>query len=209
MKYLILGCGGHAKVLIGTISMMKDASVHGLLTSNSNELGLSILGCDVLGMDEDINKFSASEFSLVNGVGDLKIRQHLFEKYQGKNYIFPRVIHPFSYVSPSAILLDGCQVMAGAVVQPDVVLGLNCIINTNASVDHDCQIGSHVHIAPGATVCGEVRIADGVHVGAGATLIQGVAIGKGSVIGAGAVVTKDVAENQMVVGVPAKGVKHA
>ena len=85
MKYLILGCGGHAKVLIGTISMMKDASVHGLLTSNSNELGLSILGCDVLGMDEDINKFSASEFSLVNGVGDLKIRQHLFEKYQGKN----------------------------------------------------------------------------------------------------------------------------
>lgn len=49
-----------------------------------------------------------------------------------------------------------------------------------------------------------IRINDNVWIGAGAKILGGVTIGSGAVIGAGAVITKNVPENGIAVGVPAK-----
>ncbi|KAJ2309551.1 hypothetical protein H4S02_009855, partial [Coemansia sp. RSA 2611] len=53
-----------------------------------------------------------------------------------------------------------------------------------------------------------VKIGDGVWVGGGAVILPGVTIGDGVTIGAGSVVTKDVPDNVVVVGNPARIVKH-
>ena len=52
-----------------------------------------------------------------------------------------------------------------------------------------------------------VKIGNKVWIGAHATILPGVTIGNGAVVGAGAVVTKDVPENAVVAGVPAKIIK--
>lgn len=54
---------------------------------------------------------------------------------------------------------------------------------------------------------GNVRIGDRCWISIGATIIQKVSIGKGSFIGAGTVVTKDLPENTLAVGLPAKPIK--
>lgn len=53
-----------------------------------------------------------------------------------------------------------------------------------------------------------IIVDDNVWIGYGCTIMSGVHIGSGSVIGAGAVVTKDVPENVIVAGVPARIVKN-
>ena len=58
--------------------------------------------------------------------------------------------------------------------------------------------------APGATLAGSVKVGTGSHIGCGATVIQSVSIGRNAIVGAGAVVTADVADNAVVVGVPAR-----
>ncbi|MEK7120813.1 MAG: acyltransferase [Patescibacteria group bacterium] len=62
-------------------------------------------------------------------------------------------------------------------------------------------------IAKQGNTLGEITIKDNVWIGSGAVILMGVTIGKNSVVGAGAVVTKNVPENSVVGGVPAKVIK--
>lgn len=55
--------------------------------------------------------------------------------------------------------------------------------------------------------CQQTFIEDGVSIGSNATIMCGITIGKNAVIGAGSVVTKDVEENTVVVGNPARFLK--
>jgi acetyltransferase-like isoleucine patch superfamily enzyme len=74
------------------------------------------------------------------------------------------------------------------------------------SYDHSIRAGIPIREQP-LQSRGGLFIDDDVWIGVRATILDGVKIGKGAVIGAGAVVTKDIPENAIVVGVPAKVVK--
>ena len=113
-------------------------------------------------------------------------------------------IHPRSWVAETARLGEGCQILAMAAIAEEAVLGRHCIVNTNASVDHECRLGDGVHLMPGATLAGCVRVGDFVTIGANATVLPRMSIGAGAMVGAGAVVTRDVPENVVVAGVPAR-----
>ena len=59
-------------------------------------------------------------------------------------------------------------------------------------------------VTQGLETKGPVKIGNDVWIGANVTVLDGVTVGNGAIIGAGSVVTKDVAENAIVAGVPAK-----
>jgi len=114
------------------------------------------------------------------------------------------LIHERAWVAETAWIGEGCQILAMAAVSEEARLGRQTIINTHASVDHECVLGAGVHLMPGATLAGCVRVGDCAMIGSGATVLPHVTIGANAVIGAGAVVTRDVPEDEVVVGVPAK-----
>ncbi|GFO66060.1 acetyltransferase [Geomonas paludis] len=203
---LILGAGGHAKVLVEAL-LADGALIAGILDADPARLGDSLLGVPVIGDDNTAEDFPMDAVQLVNGIGSVglpDVRKSIFDRFTARGYRFATVVHPSAVVASDVELGTGVQIMAGAVLQPGCHIGSNVIINTRASVDHDCTVGDHSHLAPGVTLSGGVTVGSGCHVGTGATVIQGVRIGDGSVVGAGAVVTKDVKAGVTVVGVPAK-----
>ncbi len=112
--------------------------------------------------------------------------------------------HPTAFAADSADLGEGSQLLAHATLCAEVKLGAGCIINTGASVDHECALGQGVHVAPGAVLAGCVSVGDFSFIGAGAVVLPRVRIGRKAIIGAGAVVTRDVDDEQVVYGNPAR-----
>jgi len=89
------------------------------------------------------------------------------------------------------------------------------IIGNDVSIAHSVTIMSEEHnykdrripIKDQGKAYAPVIIKDNVWIGAKATILSGVTIGSGAIVGAGAVVTKDVPENTIVAGVPARIIK--
>jgi sugar O-acyltransferase (sialic acid O-acetyltransferase NeuD family) len=115
--------------------------------------------------------------------------------------------HPTSFVADDVSVGVGSQIMANSAVCAGAQIGRACIVNTSASVDHDCRIGSGVHIGPGATLAGCVDVEDFATIYTGATILPRIRIGTGSIVGAGAVVTRDVPDQTVVAGNPARILK--
>lgn len=108
-------------------------------------------------------------------------------------------------------------------------IGKFCYIASNVNIV-GARIGNYVSIAPGVQIGGmehsywwyststflsdycisnrQTIIEDDVWIAAGAIIKQGVKIGRGSVVGAMSFVNKDVPENSIVIGIPAKFKKH-
>jgi sugar O-acyltransferase (sialic acid O-acetyltransferase NeuD family) len=190
---IIIGAGGHARVLLEALEL-SSCKVLGFIDPAFAKGLQGPAGLPVLGGDEALHDFYASEVQLVNGVGSTgptTARAAVYRRGKQAGFSFARVVHPSAILSASAILGEGAQIMAGCVVQTGAEIGANSIVNTRASVDHDCKIGETVHIAPGVTLSGNVRIGDRTHIGTGAVVIQGISIGADSLVAAGAVVYRD------------------
>lgn len=202
---IILGNGGHAKVLTNVLQLQKR-NVIGFTAPvvETNEYGIEYLGDDNV-----VFKYSHQDVELINGIGsssNTKLRRRLYEYFTKNKYTFSNVIHPQAINSLNVKLGEGIQIMAGVVIQPFAEISDNTIINTSSSIDHDCYIGKHCHVAPGVNISGSVTVGDSTHIGAGTTIIQNVNIGGSVLIGAGSVVLNDIENGQTAYGVPAKEV---
>jgi len=199
---ILLGAGGHAKVLLDALRLA-GVQVKGVVDpvlAGSSTLWRAI---PIIGNDDDLLKLNPDQVILVNGTGSLpssSLRHRLFNRFTEAGFQFMNVIHPSALIGAGVELGEGVQVMAGAIIQADTAIGSNSIINTGALVDHDCVIGPDVHLAPGVVVSGGVTIGEGAHVGTGSSIIQGISIGAGAIVGAGTVVVKDVRERHKLLG---------
>jgi sugar O-acyltransferase (sialic acid O-acetyltransferase NeuD family) len=117
------------------------------------------------------------------------------------------VVHPTAFVATDAIIAKGCQILAKSAVCTEVRMGEGCIINTSASVDHETILGVGVHIAPGATLAGSVEVGNYSMIGTGAVVLPRICIGQNVVVGAGSVVTKNIPDNKIAYGNPARVIR--
>lgn len=207
-RCVILGGGGHARVLIDSLLLMGQVELYGILLPDETLWGSDVFGVPVLGGDELLPGLTAQGVdSFVVGlgsVGDSSLRQRLFRNGLAQGLEVLSVCHPTAVLSPRACYGRGGQFLPGCIVNAGAVIGENVIINSGAIVEHDCQIGDHVHVATGAHLSGTVMVGPGAHIGTGAVVRQGITIGKNAIVGAGAVVVKDVLPDILVTGVPAR-----
>ncbi|MCP4202442.1 MAG: acetyltransferase [bacterium] len=197
-RILVLGAGGHAKVVVSTL---QDAGrkPHKVLDDDSAKWAKQVLNTPIGGPITDLAKESPD--CVITAFGDNRLRA---EKAGSMTVNWTTAVHPTAYVHPSAVLGPGTLVCAGAIVQPGARIGAHAIINTGASIDHDCELGDFVHLAPGARLAGNVRVGPGTLIGIGSVVVPGVVIGEWARLGAGAAVTGDLPSNCIAVGVPAR-----
>jgi sugar O-acyltransferase (sialic acid O-acetyltransferase NeuD family) len=207
MDVLIVGAGGHGKVVLDILRAEGHYRPIGFLDADPALTGSSVHGLPILGQINLLPKLRQKAQKAIVAIGDNRTRASYADLVRQQGWDLVSAIHPTASVSPTATLGINVVVAAGAVVGTDAELADNVIINTAAVVDHECQIGNAAHICPAAALAGRVRVGEMAFVGLGCRVIQCLTIGSQSTIGAGAVVLEDVPEYATVVGVPARVVK--
>jgi sugar O-acyltransferase (sialic acid O-acetyltransferase NeuD family) len=209
--WILLGAGGHASVVL---AMLRELQCEVLGVSDPSLLSQSVLQWQGLTVWDDatvLAQHAPHSVFLANGVGFVQTpapRQGVFDTYAQMGFVFPALVHPFSWVAADVLVGEGVQIMAGAVVQTGAHLGVNTLVNTGARIDHGCQIGPHSHVACGSILCGNVHLGTHAFIGAGAVLIQDVSLGSHCNVGAGSVVLHSHGDHQRLVGTPARAIPN-
>jgi len=122
-----------------------------------------------------------------------------------------------------------CLVARNVCIDPDVTVGDNCRLYSGCIIGGPSVFEDGIFVAPGAVIANNryphvmredgslvggdferqvTTIKRGASIGANAVTLPGVTIGEFAMVGAGAVVTRDVAAHAVVVGIPAREIKH-
>jgi sugar O-acyltransferase (sialic acid O-acetyltransferase NeuD family) len=129
-----------------------------------------------------------------------RIRLNFHEMLAGEGLTPVTIAHPAAVIADDAVIGEGSQILAGAIIAAAAKLGRQCIVNCNSLVEHETILDDAVEIAPAATVLGLTRIGLNTMVGAGATVLSRLRIGNDVRIGAGALVAEDIADGEVVAG---------
>ncbi len=205
-KVIIIGAGGHAKVIADIIEKSGDEVV-GFLDDNKENGATVIKNYKVIG---DLNNRFAmavtkKDVEFIIAIGDNKKREEISHS---PNLKFYTAIHPSAQIGLDVRIEEGTVVMANVCINSSARIGKHCIINTGAIIEHDNIIEDFVHISPNTSLGGTVKIGESTHVGIGSIVKNNITICKNCTIGAGAVVVKNIIEEGTYVGVPARERKN-
>lgn len=206
MRVIIIGGGGHAKVVVDLARLM-GLSVVGVVDPHPQ--ADRVLDVPVVGDDDALAAYDLRDVQAVVAIGDNWTRSVKVDDTRRRipRTRFATLVHPQAIVASTARLREGTVVMGGAVVSPDARVGRHGIVNTGSVIEHDCELGDFASVAPGSTLGGGVHIGIGSAIGLGAIVLHGRRVGDHAVIGAGAVVTRDIPANVVAYGVPARVVR--
>lgn len=206
MEVVIIGAGGHGRVVLDILRAQGSHKVLGFLDADEALHGSVVAGVPVLGHPNHLIRLRGKARGAVVAIGDNRARVSYASHLRNAGLELISAIHPRSMVLGGARVGANVVIAAGAVVATEAVVKDSALINTSAVVEHECDVGEGCHIGPGAMLAGRVRVGPGAFVGLGARVIQCISVGAGATVGAGAVVIRDVADNATVVGVPARAI---
>jgi len=209
---ILIGCGEQARVVIDNIEEQGKYKILGLVTNNNDELNTKVMGYSVLCLETELalllkeHKDIAGYFLTVGIRNGMKRRYIIYSAID--NIIQPvNVIHPSTTISKHCCIGKGNLIEAYTKVANGVTIGNHCIINSFTAINHDQFIGDNVLIAGNVSMAGKsvgshTIIADGASIGFKKK------VGVNCIIGDGAVVTKDMPDNIVAVGNPARIVRE-
>lgn len=160
MRLIILGAGGHGKVVADLAKQTGKYKEIFFLDDNFQETG-------VIGKCSQYLEFQSADTEMYPAFGNNTVRIQWENKLLEAGISLAKIIHPLAYVSPLAEVAPGCVIMPYAVVNTGTKIKKACIINIGAMVDHDCILEEGCHLAPGAIVKGENHLPKGMKVDSG------------------------------------------
>jgi acetyltransferase EpsM len=210
-KIIILGGAGNGSVIASAIVDANKRGYNewtfaGYLNDRIN-VGETISNYPVLGKIADINKFVEKDYFFINTILRIDGQQDRINMFTELNIPEEKLatfIHPLSYIAPDVIIGNGSVVMPNVSISPDTSFGIGCLIMVGTTIGHDNKIGKFCHFAAQSCVGAYNIIGDGVHIGLNATIRENTVIANNATLGMGSVLTKNIGENEIWVGNPAK-----
>jgi sugar O-acyltransferase (sialic acid O-acetyltransferase NeuD family) len=199
----VFGAGGHGKV-VADVAVQCGWACAGFVDDRTSSCAAVDLSLRVLGDRRWLCSRQRDTCRVALGVGDNYDREAIASFLHSAGIEVVTVISPFAVVSPSAQIGAGTVIMPGAVVNAMAIIGAGAIINSGSVVEHDVKVGNYAHLSPNSTLGGGAEVGEFAHVGLGASVLPLIRIGCRSILGAGSVITREIPDDVIAFGVPAR-----
>lgn len=199
LRIVIYGAGGQGAIVADILQCAGTPPV-AFIEDEPARRGFKILGVEIVGSSLDEIEHDA----VVVAIGDNHVRRLKTDLLIAAGETIATAIHPFTSIAASATIGEGAMISAGSIVLPRAKIGRGAILNTKSSVDHDSILGDFGHVSAGATVGAESRVGEESLIALGASVISRVSVGARTLIGAGSIVVRDIADDVVAYGVPAR-----
>lgn len=192
MKKAIIGYGGHAREVAKQIGELCNFFVDDFYVT-SDTLPLS--------------KFDPTEYEVMIGISDPKIREEMSHK-------LPEETKYFTFVHSTSLILDsnieigyGSFIGAYSILTTNIKLGNHSILNRSCQIGHDTIIGDFLSMMPGSIISGNVTVGNKLYMGTNSSIKEKIHICSDVTVGMNSAVVKDISEKGIYVGLPSKKIK--
>ena len=168
-KIIIIGAGGHGRVVIDAALSNPDLEVIGFLDDGDIE---DVLGVSRIGKISDMEKFKEFKFHIA--IGNNILRKELSEKIKVENLI--TIVHPTAYISRDVEMGKGCFIGANVVLNSKSRLENSVIVNTGSIIEHDSILENYSHLSYGVLLGSKVTIKEDVYIEMGEIIKRGLIV---------------------------------
>lgn len=208
-KIVVYGAGGQGKNVSLLIEQLGGWEIVGFLDDDASKKGRIVRGYQILGSIKDaFAKYDKLNVALA--IGNSQVTEKKVKELRATGKVsFPNLIHPSVVIDNQNVKMgEGNVINANCVFTTLINIGSYNYFNRCCSVSHDVVIGDYCFVHSGVHLSGESQIGNGVWFGVNSTIVQCLKIGDNALIGAGAVILKDVEDNAIMVGNPAKVLRY-
>lgn len=204
---VIIGGGNQAQYTIDILERANLYRISGIIDSK-REIGSHVYGYPIIGRQEDIrqlaNKYEIG--GMVAAIGDNWGRFNMTEQVRKLVPEIPWVnaIHPSAIIGNDVVMGIGVVAMAGVIINPGATISNFTFFATGAQIEHDCYIDAYASVSAGSVMGGHVKIGKYSAITLGCTIFDRITIGENSVVGGGSLVYKDIPDDVLAYGNPAK-----
>jgi sugar O-acyltransferase (sialic acid O-acetyltransferase NeuD family) len=208
---IIIGGGNQAHYTIDIIEKEDKYNIVGIIDS-IHAVGSERFGYKILGRQEDILQI-VKQYQVYGGliaIGDNWTRYKVSNQILSlvPDFKFVNAIHPSVIIGNDVNIGIGVVAMAGVIFNPKSIIGNFTFFATGAQVEHDCIISDYASISAGSVTGGYVKLGKFSALTLGVTVLDRLEIGENTVVGAGSLVLKNLPDNTLVYGNPAKVIRN-
>ena len=211
MPLVIVGCGGFGREVHDVVDAINELKptwdLLGYVDDQPEEVNLSRVvsrGSRVLGGTDWLMTEAAKEVQFVIGIGTGGIRRLIDERLSSAGLVAATLVHPAATLGHDVRIGEGSVICAGVRATTNIGLGRHVHLNLNTTLGHDSTLEDYVTINPLVAISGGVHVGSESMMGTHSAVLQNLSIGARSIVGAGSCVVKDVPDDVVVKGVPAR-----
>ena len=209
-RAVICGAGTYGQVYSEYISEQKKFEIVGFLDDDDEKIGKFYNGFEVLGPVGNFESIQNLNIKAIFApIGNNKVRVRLLEKARSLGYETPCFIHESALIHSSVKIGNAVYVLPNSSIMPLTNLADYVMVSMGVNIAHHVNLDFGCFLSQGSNIGASLNIGAQSFVGIASTIMTGVKrIGKNTTIGAGALVIKDVEDNAVMIGNPAKVLKY-
>lgn len=207
-KAIIIGAGTYGQVYAEYIKDIGYYSLIGFLDDDETKHNTIINGLPVLGSLSLLKSLTNNEIAVFCPIGNNTVRINILQQAKSLGFKTPSFIHPNVQIHHTVILGNCVYILPSNNVMPHTSIGDYVMISMGVNIAHHTKIGMGSFLSQGVNVGASINIGEKSFLGIASTIMTGIKrIGHNTLIGAGAVVIKDVPDDAVVAGVPARVIR--